>query len=150
MSATDVRVTLQEITAQTLWPVLQLEVSEDQGSFVADNATSIAQAHYSENAWFRAIYADDAPVGFVMLYVDRETPAYGVWRLMIDKEHQRKGYGREAMHQVIEYVKSLPKATELMVTYVPGDGNPCPFYEKIGFVDTGEWLEKEKVMKLAL
>jgi diamine N-acetyltransferase len=146
----DAEVTLREITAETLWPILELEVSEDQREFVAPNAVSIAQAHFSERAWFRAIYAGDTPVGFVMLYIDEETPTYGVWRFMVDAAQQRKGHGRKAMQQVIEYVRTLPNAKELAVSYVPGDGNPSPFYEKCGFVETGEWVGKEKVMKLAL
>ena len=150
MPATDVEVTLREITGETLGTVLKLEVSDEQKRFVASNAVSIAQAHFSEYAWFRAIYADDVPVGFVMLYLDQDKPLYGVWRFMVDKEHQRKGYGGEAMRQVIEYVRSLPKARELMVSYEPGDGNPSPFYERFEFVDTGEWMGEEKVMKLTL
>jgi len=150
MSATDVKVMLREITGETLGAILKLDVSDEQKSFVAANAVSIAQAHFSEYAWFRAIYADDVPVGFVMLYLDQDKPLYGVWRFMVDQEHQRKGYGSEAMRQVIEYVKSLPKARELVVSYGPGEGDPSPFYERLGFVDTGEWIGKEKVMKLSL
>jgi diamine N-acetyltransferase len=150
MSATDVEVMLREITGETLGAILKLDVSDEQKRFVAPNAVSIAQAHFSEYAWFRAIYADDVPVGFVMLYLDQDKPLYGVWRFMVDQEHQRKGYGGEAMRQVIEYVKSLPKAGELVVSYGPGERNPSPFYERFGFVDTGEWIGKEKVMKLTL
>jgi diamine N-acetyltransferase len=150
MSATDVKVTLREITGETLGAILKLEVSEEQKGFVAPNAVSIAQAHFSEQAWFRAIYAGKMPVGFVMLYLDQDTPLYGVWRLMVDKEHQRRGYGRAAMQRVIAYVKTLPDATELMVSYEPGEGNPSPFYKRLGFVETGEMMGEEKVMKLAL
>jgi len=150
MPATNVKVTLREITGETLEAILKLEVSDDQKRFVASNAVSIAQAHFSEYAWFRAIYADDTPVGFVMLYLDQDKPLYGVWRFMIDEEHQRKGYGSRAMQQVIEYVKGLPEARELMLSYAPGEGNPSPFYGKCGFVDTGECMGDEKVMKLTL
>ncbi|MCY4353780.1 MAG: hypothetical protein OXC09_03205 [Truepera sp.] len=59
------KVTLREITADTLGSILNLSVSEDQERFVASNARSIAQAHFSEHAWFRAIYASEEPVGFV-------------------------------------------------------------------------------------
>jgi diamine N-acetyltransferase len=90
------------------------------------------------------------PVGFVMLYLNQDEPLYGIWRFMIDKRHQRKGYGSEAMQQVIDHVRSLPEARELSVTYVPGEGNPSPFYEKAGFVDTGEWMGEERVMTLGL
>jgi diamine N-acetyltransferase len=150
MCTTDVAVALREITNESLRPVLKLEVSQEQKRFVASNAVSIAEAHFSEYAWFRAIYADETPVGFVMLYLNEDKPLYGVWRFMVDKDHQRKGYGSKAMRQVIEYVKSLPKAEELLVSYAPGEGDPSPFYEKCGFVETGEWEGGEKVMKLAL
>ena len=61
------KVSLREVTKDTLQSILDLKVSPDQEQFVATNAKSIAQAHFYESAWFRAIYADDVPVGFVML-----------------------------------------------------------------------------------
>ena len=117
---------------------------------MAPNAVSIAQAYFSKQAWFRAIYANDTPVGFVMLYVDEDKPEYDVWRFMVDKAYQGKGYGREAMLQVVEHVRSLPGAKELYLSYVPSQGNPGSFYRKLGFKETGEWDEDEKVMKLTL
>ncbi|MCB0192250.1 MAG: GNAT family N-acetyltransferase [Anaerolineae bacterium] len=144
------QVTLQEITEETLRPILRLEVADNQKHFVATNAVSIAQAHFSKNAWFRAIYADETPVGFVMLYIDEEKPEYFVWRFMIDKSHQGKGYGRQALLKVIDHVRGLPDAKELFLSYVPKEGSPLPFYRKLGFEETGEWDEGEKIMKLIL
>lgn len=142
-------ITLKEITKDTLWPIMNLEVAEEQGTLVAPNANSIAEAYYSrEAAWFRGIYLGDQPVGFVMLHVEIEKPEYFLWRLMIDKNHQRKGYGYQAMLQVIDHIKTLPDATELKTSYVTGEGNPSLFYYKLGFEETGEMLEGEKVLKL--
>ena len=59
-------VTLKEITEKTLSPILKLEVTKEQLQFVAPNAVSIAQAHFSDKAWFRAIYAGETPVGFAV------------------------------------------------------------------------------------
>jgi diamine N-acetyltransferase len=143
-------ITLLEITQDTLWPIMNLTVSENQRSFVAPNANSIAEAYYSKEAWFRGIYLGKEPVGFVMLYVDTDKPEYFLWRLMIDKEHQGKGYGYQAMEQIIEYVKTLPEAKELLTSYVPGDGNPAPFYYKLGFEETGDILDGEHVLRLDL
>lgn len=144
------QITLLEITQESLWPIMNLTVSEGQRSFVAPNANSIAEAYYSKEAWFRGIYLGDQPVGFVMLYIDPEKPEYFLWRLMIDKEHQGKGYGYQAMKQVIEYVKTLPNAVELLTSYVPGEGDPSPFYSRLGFEETGEILDGENVLKLSL
>ncbi len=140
-------VSLREITADTLGAILRLEVADNQQHFVADNAVSIAEAHFEPKAWFRAIYADETPVGFVMLYLDREQPLYYLWRYMIDRRYQGYGYGHQAMTQVCAFVRSLPGATELKLSYVPGAGSPLTFYRKQGFVDTGEIDHGELVMR---
>ena len=144
------KITLQEITKDTLWPIMKLKVEEAQQKFVAPNSFSLAEAYFSKEAWFRAIYAGEVPVGFVMLYIDQEKPEYYLWRLMVAAEHQGNGYGYQAMQLVIDYVKTLPGARQLLSSYVPGDGNPAPFYYKLGFEETGEWDDNEKVLKLDL
>jgi len=144
------RISLKEITAETVWPIMKLDVADDQKSFVTPNANSIAEAYFSKEAWFRAIYADDDPVGFVMLYADEKEPEYFLWRLMIAAEHQGKGYGYQAMELVIAHVRTLPGAVELLTSYVPGEGNPSHFYYKLGFKETGDIADGEKVLKLKL
>ena len=47
----DAQVTLEEITKDNLRAVLRLNVKPDQEDFVAPNSVSIAQYHYSEDAW---------------------------------------------------------------------------------------------------
>ena len=81
-------ITLREITAETVWPIMKLDVADNQKSFVAPNANSIAEAYFSKEAWFRAIYAGEEPVGFVMLHIDEKKPEFFLWRLMIASEHQ--------------------------------------------------------------
>ena len=44
------------------------EVAADQRSFVAPNAVSIAEAHFTPGHWMRAIYAEGQPVGFVLTF----------------------------------------------------------------------------------
>jgi diamine N-acetyltransferase len=144
------KVILREVTEETLESILKLQVAEDQERFVASNAKSIAQACFSDRAWYRAIYAGDTPVGFVMLYLDKDKPEYWIWRFMIDKQYQRLGYGSQALAQVIQHVKGLPEPNEIVLSYTPGEGEPAPFYQKFGFIDTGQWEEEEKVMKLYL
>jgi diamine N-acetyltransferase len=151
VSSTSV-VSLREITKETLRPILRLKVTPQQEQYVASNAVSIAQAYFHrDNAWFRAIYADETPVGFLMLD-DRESEAsYFLWRFMIDTKYQKFGFGKRAIELLFEHVKTRPNAKELGVSCVPdGDGSPCPFYEKMGFVYTGEKDEDELVMKLKL
>lgn len=144
------RVSLREVTATTVRAVCNLKVKPEQERFVAPNSISIAEAHFNPKAWFRAIYADETPVGFVMLLDDQEVPRYYVWRYMMDGEYQGHGFGRQAMEQVIEYVRTRPAATRLELSYVPGEGSPRDFYAKLGFQDTGEAHGGENVMRLDL
>ena len=147
----DAAVSLREIKRETLRPFLRMKVAESQERMVANNAVSIAQAHFEPKAWFRGIYADEMPVGFIMLYDDPEEPVYFLWRLMVADEFQGMGYGRKAIAQLVEYVKTRPNATELKVSHVPElPGNPGPFYQKLGFEYTGEEDDGELVMRLKL
>jgi diamine N-acetyltransferase len=143
-------VTLREITAETVRAICKLDVRPDQRGFVAPNAFSIAEAHFEPKAWFRAVYAGDEPVGFAMLYADTEKPEYVLWRLMIAAEAQGKGYGRQALDLVVEHVRGLPGATELLSSYVPSERGPGDFYRRYGFAETGEVDEGENVIRLEL
>lgn len=138
-------VTVREITDANRDEVLALRVAPEQSHFVGSVAAALEDAEeYPEaNAWYRAIYAGEEPVGFVMLSWD-VTPVPGeiigpwfLWKLLIDERHQRHGYGRAALRQVVEIVRNAG-ATELLTSYVTGDGEPWPFYERLGFLPTGE------------
>jgi diamine N-acetyltransferase len=144
-------VTLREVTKEDLGEILRLRVAPEQERFVAPNAVSIAQAHFHPDiAWFRAIYADETPVGFLMLHDEPARPMYHLWRFMIDRRFQGRGYGARAMELVIEHVRGRPGSVELTLSHVPGDGAPDGFYERLGFVHTGEEDEGELVMRIPL
>jgi diamine N-acetyltransferase len=144
-------ITLQEISQATLLSILRLDVSDRQKNYVASNAKSIAEAYFEPKAWFRAIYADETPVGFLMLYDDPEKAEYFLWRFMIDVNYQKLGFAKRALELLIQHVKTKPNAIKLGVSCVPdGEESPCPFYIKMGFVPTGEVDDGEVVMSLAL
>ncbi len=144
-------VTLREITKDTVRLICNLRVAPDQEGFVAPNAVSIAQAYFEpEIAWFRAIYADETPVGFVMLEDDPANEAYSLWRFMIDARFQGAGFGCCALELLIAQVRTRPGAKALLTSCVPGNGSPGPFYEKLGFVYTGDEDDGELVMRLEL
>jgi diamine N-acetyltransferase len=144
------KVTLREITADTVRRFCVLSVREDQTGFVAPNAVSIAQAYFEKKAWFRGIYADETPVGFVMLQDDTEKPEYFLWRFMIDSCYQGMDFGRRAIELLLEYVRTRPGATELLTSVVQAEGGPQQFYEKQGFRLTGTYEEGEALMRLPL
>jgi len=155
---TDRVVTLREITPANEEAVRALQVAPAQERFVTPVAASLEEAEATPRArpWYRAIYAGEEPVGFVMLSYDKphrdlEQPyRYFLWRLLIDARHQGHGYGRAAMELVIEHLRDRPNATGLVTSVHPGPGSPGPFYRGLGFEPTGEWLEGEEVYRLSL
>ncbi|OGO60725.1 MAG: hypothetical protein A2032_05625 [Chloroflexi bacterium RBG_19FT_COMBO_49_13] len=143
-------VSLREVTAQTVRTICRLDVSIDQKHFVAPNAFSIAEAYFEPKAWFRAIYADETPVGFLMLYDDPEEPHYFLWRYMIDVKYQKLGFGKRAMDLLLVYVRSRPGARKLSLSCHPGEEGPEPFYRRYGFALTGNMLGDEAEMRIDL
>jgi diamine N-acetyltransferase len=151
--APDAQVSLREVTAETLFAVCQLSntLTEPQRRMVAPNAYSIAEAHFARHAWFRAIYADEVPVGFLMLHDSlEEEPGYLIWRLMIGGPYQGMGFGRRAVALLIDYVRTRPGAKELLTSCGLGEGSPEGFYLKLGFRHTGKMHGDEAVLSLRL
>lgn len=152
----EAKITFRKITGKTVRTICGLSVSEEQKKFVAPNALSIAQAYFAKSAWFRAIYAGETPVGFVML---AEVPRRGrhyLWRFMIDAKYQGNGYGRRALELVIKLLRRDPKARALYLSVMRAKGSAEPLYRSFGFEFTGktEGTEQEggteHVMRLDL
>jgi diamine N-acetyltransferase len=150
-------VQLREITDDNRDAVCALRVRRGQKRFVASVARSLDDAATAPeaNPWYRAVYSGNKPVGFVMLSwnVPAGRPGvigpYFLWRLLIDKRHQRRGVGLAVLTQIVDLVRA-DGATELLTSYQPGDGDPWPFYQRFGFQPTGEIDDDEIVLRLTL
>jgi diamine N-acetyltransferase len=151
-------VTLRETSPENEAAVRALTAVYGRGLFVVSASDSLDEAATSPDArpWYRAIYAGEQPVGFVMLSYNvpprnqRAPWRYFLWRLLIEARHQRRGYGHAAMTLVIDVVRGSPGATDLFTSVHPGEGGPAPFYRSLGFESTGEWFDDEEVFRLPL
>jgi RimJ/RimL family protein N-acetyltransferase len=157
----DAKVTLAEVTRDNVTPIVRMNPGAVGERMVATNAISIAQGTYSKNAWYRAVMANGIPVGFVMLFdptldpeaakAEGEAPdALYIWRFMIDFKHQGKGYGEQVMKLIIARAKSMPAINVVSLSYVQRDGNAKPFYERMGFRETGKVPDGEMEMVLSI
>ena len=131
-------INLKEITSKNLKSIIDLNVKDDQKDYVASNSVSIAQGHYSKSAWFKGIFYDDRPVGFVMLDLIEEENKCFLWRFMIDCKYQGKGFGKIALTQVIDFVRSLNLYTYIATSYVPAENGAGGFYKNFGFIESEE------------
>ena len=136
-------VRLIEITDDNFDAVYGLATHKTQESFVAPVPRSLAQAlirpaDATSVPWFRAIAADGEISGFVMLAMPHDVAkdAY-LWRLLIDRRHQRRGIASLALDLVDDEVRRRGYPG-IRVSWVDGKGSPAPFYEARGFIRTGE------------
>lgn len=151
-------VTLRQITPANRPLVEALRVSAAQEAFVDGVARSLAEAAATpaSRPWCRAVYAGEQAVGFVMV-ADDVAPGnqvipwrYYLWRMLIDYRYQGCGYGRAALDQVTQYLRTRPGADALVTSVVPGQGSPLGFYLRYGFELTGDWFDHEQVLRLSL
>lgn len=129
---------LREITKDNLDDVLNLDVSEHQKGYVSSAAASLAQAYvYRETAFPFAVYADNILVGFIMLGYYQARNQYTLWKFLIDKKYQNKGYGKEVLKQGIMYLQNTFGAKEIYTGVSIGNEQAKHVYKSLGFIETG-------------
>lgn len=146
---------LEPITPESRDAVERLCTHHSQERFVAPMARSFAQALIPDviaghpiKPWMRAVVADDEIVAFMMVVEPEAThPEPYLWRLLIDRFHQRRGIGSAALGLLIQELRSQGHHS-LTLSYGIGPGSPEGFYRRYGFVPTGELDEDEVVAKL--
>ena len=146
------KITLQPVGDHNKDAVLALSVREDQ-PFVAPNAVSLKQAaeqnqEYPGTARPFAICADDKIVGFCLLSLcpeDEDDDKYWLWRFMIDKNEQGKGYGRAALTEIVRYFRENG-ADKLYLFTEPENTVGLHLYHDFGFKETGEIEDGEALL----
>ncbi|MCT4599205.1 MAG: GNAT family N-acetyltransferase [Vallitalea sp.] len=141
---------LKEVTKENWTQCIKLKVAKEQEEFVASNSYSLLQAFYEDGLYPLAIYDNDTMVGFVMYEIDDEDDDMGMCRLMIDKKYQKKGYGREAILKLLDFIKDKYGSVPFYTSFEPENVVADKLYESIGFEKTGEILYGELVAKIDL
>ena len=144
-------VTLRPLDESNREAVEALRVSPNQLNYVSSVTDSLLEAleEPGGRAIYWAVYADETPVGFVMISDDVDGPEYiphYLWKLLIDERHQRKGYGTATLDRVVEYFRGRPGVDVLHTSAGQGDGSPIPFYESYGFERTGDIVFHNEVL----
>jgi len=131
-------------------------LTENQKKCVASNAYSIAEATvHPQNAYYRAIYLDEEPIGFFMVFIPDEASIkegdddFFLWRFMIVPKHQGKGYGRLTLDHIMALAKQHNHKKLLTSCGMVEDG-PYPFYKKYGFEENGDIIADETVLEIAV
>lgn len=157
---------LEKVNGNNVWDILKLTVNDSQKEFVASNEISIIEAYTAITAHGYAypfgIYDSDELVGFMMIGFDKDdywedapeiaTGNYNLWRLMIDKEYQHKGYGKQAVKLGLDFIKTYPcgPAEYCWLSYEPENQVAKNLYASIGFIETGDMDGEEIIAVLKL
>lgn len=116
----------------------------------ASNLYSVAEAQFDPDARARAVYAGN---GFLM-YDVQKTKGKGqeasIYRFMIDRKHQGKGYGRAALSKALEEIRAIPGVNRISIRYMPENPVAKPFYASFGFVEVGRDRDGEVIAVLKL
>lgn len=129
---------LEPVTKDNLDEVLSLTVHDSQKGFVSSTAESLAEAYvYNETAFPFAVYDGREIVGFIMMGFYEAKQYYTLWKLLIDRKHQHKGYGRKALELGIAFLKDRFRVTEIYTGVSPGNLSAKNLYHAVGFQDTG-------------
>jgi Acetyltransferases, including N-acetylases of ribosomal proteins len=129
---------LRPVDRNNIDDVLALQVRDDQKTFVSTAAESLAQAYvYPENAFPFAVYDDDVMVGFIMMGYYELKHYYTLWKFLIDKKYQRKGFGRQALLLGIRFLKEKFDVHEVYTGVIPDNMAAKALYSSVGFRYTG-------------
>lgn len=157
---------LERVNGKNVWDILNLSVEDDQKDFVAGNDVSIIEAYTSITgngyAFPFGIFDGDTLVGFLMIGYDtddywEDAPeiakgTYNLWRLMIDKKYQRKGYGKGAVKLALDSIRTFPcgRAEYCWLSYEPENAVAKKLYASFGFAETGDTDGEELIAVLKL
>jgi GNAT superfamily N-acetyltransferase len=144
-------VTLRPIDETNCAAVYALRVAPGQERFVSTVADSLLEAKEDPGgrAIYWAVYADEQPVGFVMISDEVDGPGYFpqyLWKLLIDARRQRCGYGTATLDLIADYFRRREGVRVMRTSAGQGEGSPIPFYERYGFRRTGDIVFDNEVL----
>ncbi len=141
-------ITLKEITKENFWDAVSIEVAPEQVDFVTSNAVSIAQSKVQPECIPLAVYDDDLMVGFVMYCIDEDDGEYWIYRMMVDKNYQLKGYGKKSMLLLLEKLKEDKSRSKIFLGVHRESEAAIKLYESFGFEFNGQIFGSEHIMRL--
>lgn len=170
MNTENRNVRLVKVDTKNFDALIDLKPFESQENFVAPNIYSLAEAcaNIAEGRYAQpfGIYDGETPVGFLMIGFDiadddadrQKYPFlnnnYLIWRFMIDRNHQNKGYGKAAMQLALDFIRTWPcgEAEYCWLSYEPENETARKLYRSFGFKEEEKmpegWDEIPAVLKL--
>lgn len=138
-------ITLEPVVAHNWRAVSKLEVGPEQREFVANPNFYLSLCAYDPPLWNPlAILADGVVVGFLMWAIDSSDGSAWLGGITVDRQHQRKGYGAQAVQAAITMLADH-QVLHFALSYHPSNLVASRLYLRLGFVETSE-LEGDEIV----
>ena len=159
------QVHLEKITWDNYSRITKLRVTKEQDDYVARNTNSLIHAYIALSQgeitpYPFGIYLGKKPIGFVMIGYngwEEGDPefmknTYFIWRFMIDKRYQGKGYGRLAFRLALDFVRTFPNGPSdiCWLSYEPENEVAKKLYASFGFAEAPEAYKEGEEMPAIL
>lgn len=144
---------LKKIDESNFLDAFHMKLKHGQDTFVSHPIRSLAQAYvYYHQCTPFGIYYEDTMVGYVMIIYDYDLEEYNIWHMMIDAQHQGKGFGKQAMRKCLKYIATKPFGSSRKVTLTCNKTNLVAIYlyKSFGFIENGSEDEQELEFELEL
>jgi ribosomal-protein-alanine N-acetyltransferase len=142
-------VSLHRVTSANWREVTAVRVRRDQSRFVGAVTEYLALCRYGGEWSPLQIRAGEASVGFAMWAHDPDDlGSYWIGGFLIDRDHQRGGYGRDALAALVRYLRAMPGCRDIALSYMPDNVVARRLYAEAGFVETGEIDGEELIARL--
>ena len=141
---------LKPVTRRNWQAVAGLKLASKQRGLVASSVYSLAESKFDSAAQPRAVCSGKRVVGFLMYDVSKSGKKALIYRIMIDRKQQGKGYGRAALAAAVKEIAKIPGMKKVAICYMAGNDVARTFYAGFGFRERGRDRDGEVVAELKL
>lgn len=138
---------LVPVTQANWQAVIALRVDDEQAGNLASNLYSLAEAYVEPRCQPRAIVAGRTVIGFLMYEYIEARNTFSIPRFMIDAQWQGHGYGAAALAEIIDTFRQTRPEAAITISLRTDNHAAWRLYERLGFVDTGERVHGEAVLR---
>lgn len=135
---------LKEVDENNWKEIAALELFEEQKPFLDTPIGIVARGYVYRNcnAKVFGIANEEKIIGAALIRdFDEEPVGYDLQQFMIDKNFQNKGYGRQALELILNYLKAEKRFDRVEICAKKADIPAIKLYEKAGFKKSGYFDE---------
>ena len=129
---------LREITKDNWQTCIALRVTKKQIPYIPSNIFSLAESKFLPERVPLGIFDGEEMVGLVVCSYSPEIGRAWIHRIMIDQDHQNKGYSRATMQKILQRLTRIPGCKLIGADWRPGNSNLEKCYASFGFQKTAQ------------